>query len=122
VPDHLIDELGPDNDDKWEAFHIDTCGMEDDNDALNRAIFDDRLAKEGEEQETNEETRDVATPHMEDVARTKSQPIPHNALHMHAHSYTLVPQEAPDEEEVTLRNVHPRRQHVAQESGQMLVE
>jgi hypothetical protein len=52
VPDPLMDKLGPDDDNKWEAFHINICGMEDDN-ALDWARFDDQLVKEGEEQETN---------------------------------------------------------------------
>jgi hypothetical protein len=48
VLDPLIDKLGPDNDDKWEAFHINICGAEND-DALDQARFDDWPVKKGEE-------------------------------------------------------------------------
>ncbi len=64
----------------------------------------------------------VATMLVEDAPRIESRPVPHNALHAPAPSYTPAAPGALDEEEVPLRTVSPRGEHVANWLGQTLLE
>jgi len=75
-----LDPLGESEDksdnniDKWEAFHTETWGMEDEDD-LDWAGLEGLLVKEGKETDVEEE------PEEEDIPCSESRPIPHTALH-----------------------------------------
>jgi len=98
--DPLMDKPESDNEAK-ETFHAEMSGTEDE-EAFDRARLEGWLVKEEEKQDANEEAGAVTTLCMEDTPCTESRPVPHNALHVPAHSHTLVAPGAPDEEEVPL--------------------
>ena len=89
-PDPLMSELEDDNDNEWEAFHAETWGTGDEND-LDWAGLNDRLVKEGEEWDVEEEAGAVTTPLEDSAPRTESKPAPHIALHVPAITSMLVP-------------------------------
>jgi len=89
-PDPLMGELEDDNDNEWEAFHAETWGTGDEND-LDWAGLNDRLVKEGEEWDVEEEAGAVTTPLEDSAPRTESKPAPHIALHVPAITSMLVP-------------------------------
>src|SRR5712691_2736080 len=112
-PDPLMSD---DNDE--EPFHAETCCVEDEN-AFDWVGFDDRLIKEREEWDIDEEAGPVTTQLVGDAPHSESTPVPHNALHAPAPSYTPAALGAPDEED---RIVSPRGELVTDRIGWTLLE
>ena len=118
-PDPLMGEPEPDTDDE-EAFRARSWGAEDDN-TLDWVGFDDWLVEKGEERDVENKAKAVTMMLVEDTPHIESQPIHYHAL---APSHTLVSRGPLNEEEVSLQNVSPRGEHIANMLGQtqMLLE
>jgi len=114
-------DLPMSNDKDEEPFYAKTWCAEDEV-TSDWARFDDRLVREGEEWDADEETGVVITILMEDAPRIESRPIPHNALHMPAPSHTPAALGAPDEEVVHLQIISPHGELVIDRTGWMLLE
>ena len=113
--------MGSDNNN--EAFHTEPVGAEDE-DALDRAGFDDQLIKKGEDWCIEEEA-DTATLMEGDAPRSKAQPVshrPHHVQHTHVIMDTPAAPGAPDEEEGCLPTVPPHRKHDTPKLGRTLLE
>jgi hypothetical protein len=118
-PDPLMGESESDDE---EPFHAETrCAEDEDEGAFDWAGFDDRLVKEGEEWDADEETGAVTTTLVEDAPHIESRPVPHNVLHAPV-SHTPAAPGAPDEEEACLRIVSSRGEPITDKLGQMLLE
>src|SRR5712691_4846745 len=119
-PDPLMGESESDDE---EPFRAETrCAEDEDEDAFDWAGFDDRLVKEGEEWDADEETGAVTTTLVEDAPRIESRPVPHNALHAPALSHTPAAPGALGEEDACLRIVSPHGEPVTDRLGRTLLE